>query len=158
MGQVCTSTSRVYVQENVYGKFVDGLKDYIQTATVIGDPFAETTSHGPQVSKIQFDKILKYIEIGKSEGATLVTGGKRHGEKGFFIQPTIFSDSTDSMTIAREEIFGPVVVISSFKTEEEAITRANDTQYGLGAAIFTENISKAHRVSAEIEAGMVWVS
>ncbi|OBU00528.1 hypothetical protein VE01_01047 [Pseudogymnoascus verrucosus] len=158
MGQVCTSTSRVYVQESVYSKFVDGLKDYVQTATVIGDPFAEKTSHGPQVSKIQFDKILKYIEIGKSEGATLVAGGKRHGEKGFFIEPTIFSDSNDSMTIAREEVFGPFVVISPFKTEEEAVTRANDTQYGLGAAVFTQNIAKAHRVSAEIEAGMVWIN
>lgn len=87
-----------------------------------------------------------------------MAGGKRHGEKGFFIEPTIFSDSTDSMTIAREEVFGPFVVISPFKTEEEAITRANDTQYGLSAAVFTQNIAKAHRVSAEIEAGMVWVS
>lgn len=110
------------------------------------------------MSKVQFEKILKYIAIGKGEGATLVTGGKRYGKLGYFIEPTIFSDSTDLMAIAREEIFGPVVVISLFKTEEEAVRRANNTQYGLGAAVFTQNIAKAHRVSAEIEAGMVWVS
>lgn len=158
MGQICTSTSRVYVQDAIYKKFVQGLKELVQSSTVIGDPFAESTSHGPQVSKAQFDKILEYIASGQGEGATLVTGGKRHGDKGFFIEPTIFSDSNDSMKISREEIFGPCVVVSSFSTEEEAIRRANDTQYGLGAAVFTENITKAHRVAAAIQAGMVWVS
>lgn len=157
MGQVCTSTSRVFVQKGIYEKFVEGLKALVKETSVVGDPFAENTSHGPQVSKVQFDKILGYVESGKSEGAKLVTGGARHGDKGYFIEPTIFADVTPSMKIAREEIFGPFVVVSSFETEEEVIEKANDTEYGLGAAVFTQNITRAHRVAAEIEAGMVWV-
>jgi aldehyde dehydrogenase (NAD(P)+) len=105
--------------------------------------------------------VLSYIETGKSEGATLVAGGEAHknvGGKGFFISPTIFTNVKDDMKIYREEVFGPFVVISSFKTEEEAIQRANDTTFGLGAAVFTENITKAHRVARLVEAGMVWIN
>ncbi|KAF3909353.1 Omega-crystallin [Arthrobotrys entomopaga] len=137
MGQVCTATSRV---------------------SVIGDPFEKTTFQGPQVSKLQYDKILGYVESGLSEGARLISGGKKHGDKGYFIQPTIFADVKDHMTISREEIFGPFVCFSSFKTEEEVISRANDTTYGLGAAVFTRDIERAHKVAAKLEAGMVWIN
>ena len=160
-GQVCTATSRVLVQEGIYDKFVAAFKEYVSTASVVGDPFKDDTFQGPQVTKAQFERVLSYIEHGKSEGATLVSGGKPFmdvGGKGFFIAPTIFADVKDHMKIYREEVFGPFVAISSFKTEEEAVERANDSTYGLGAALFTQNITKAHRVARDIEAGMVWIN
>jgi aldehyde dehydrogenase (NAD+) len=160
-GQVCTATSRVLVQEGIYDKFVAAFKEYVSTTSVVGDPFKDDTFQGPQVTKAQFERVLSYIESGKSEGATLVSGGnaiKNVGGKGFYIAPTIFSDVKDNMKIYREEVFGPFVAISSFKTEEEAVERANDSMYGLGAAVFTENITKAHRVARDIEAGMVWIN
>jgi aldehyde dehydrogenase (NAD+) len=148
-GQVCTATSRVLVQEGIYDKFVAAFKEYVSTASVVGDPFKDDTFQGPQVTKAQFERVMSYIEDGKSEGATLVSGGeafKDVGGKGFFVAPTIFADVKDHMKIYREEVFGPFVTISSFKTEEEAVERANDSTYGLGAAVFTQNITKAHRV------------
>jgi aldehyde dehydrogenase (NAD+) len=129
------------VQEGIYNKFVETFKEHVKTTSVVGDPFKDDTFQGPQVTKTQFDRILSYIESGKSEGATLIAGGEPHknaGGKGFFISPTIFTNVKDNMKIYREEVFGPFVVISSFKTEEEAVERANDTTYGLGAAVFTE--------------------
>jgi aldehyde dehydrogenase (NAD+) len=160
-GQVCTATSRILVQEGIYDKFVESFKEHVKKTSVVGDPFKDDTFQGPQVTKTQFDRVLSYIESGKSEGATLVAGGEAYknvGGKGFFISPTIFTNVKDNMKIYREEVFGPFVVISSFKTEEEAVERANDTSYGLGAALFTENITKAHRVARAIEAGMVWIN
>ena len=160
-GQVCTATSRILVQEGIYDKFVEAFKEHVKTTSVVGDPFKDDTFQGPQVTKTQFDRVLSYIESGKSEGATLIAGGeayKNAGGKGFFVSPTIFTNVKDNMKIYREEVFGPFVVISSFKEEEEAINRANDTTYGLGAAVFTENITKAHRVARRIEAGMVWIN
>jgi len=160
-GQVCTATSRILVQEGVYDKFVESFKEYVSKASVVGDPFKDDTFQGPQVTKAQFERVLSYIESGKSEGAKLVAGGEAHkdvGGKGFFISPTIFTDVKDHMKIYREEVFGPFVAISSFKTEEEAIERANDTTYGLGAALFTQDITKAHRVARLIEAGMIWIN
>lgn len=160
-GQVCTATSRILVQEGIYDNFVKSFKDYVSKASVVGDPFKDDTFQGPQVTKAQFERVLSYIEAGKSEGAKLISGGeaiKDVGGKGFFIAPTIFADVKDDMKIYREEVFGPFVVISSFKTEEEAIERANDSSYGLGAALFTQNITKAHTVARRIEAGMVWIN
>ncbi|KAF2132396.1 aldehyde dehydrogenase-like protein [Dothidotthia symphoricarpi CBS 119687] len=160
-GQVCTATSRILVQEGIYDKFVKAFKEHVSEASVVGDPFHDDTFQGPQVTKAQFERVLSYIEAGKSEGATLVAGGEAHKDvngKGFFVRPTIFSNVKDDMTIYREEVFGPFVTISSFKEEEEAINRANDSNYGLGAAVFTENITKAHRVARRIEAGMVWIN
>ena len=162
MGQICTATSRVLVQEGCYDKFIELFKETVKTTSKVGDPFADETFQGPQVTKAQYERVLDYIEAGKEEGATLAAGGVPHknvGEgKGFFIEPTIFTGVKDSMKIYREEVFGPFVVIASFKTEEEAIKMANDTTYGLGSAVFTANITKAHRVAAKIEAGMVWVN
>jgi len=160
-GQVCTATSRVLVHEDIYETFIESFKDHVKATSVVGDPFHDDTFQGPQVTKAQFERVLSFIESGKSEGATLVAGGEAYknvGGKGFFISPTIFTNVKDDMKIYREEVFGPFVVISSFKTEDEAIGRANDTTYGLGAAVFTQNITKAHRVARRIEAGMVWIN
>ena len=161
MGQICTATSRVLVEESVYDKFVELFKEQVKAVSKVGDPFSDDTFQGPQVTKTQYDRVLSYIESGKSEGATLATGGEAYKDvngKGFFITPTVFTNVKDAMKIYREEVFGPFVVISSFKTEEEAIERANDTTYGLGSAVFTENLTKAHRVARAIEAGMVWIN
>ncbi|KIW30305.1 uncharacterized protein PV07_06057 [Cladophialophora immunda] len=162
MGQICTATSRVLVQEGIYDKFVEQFKEVVKTTSKVGDPFADDTFQGPQVTKAQYEKVLGYIESGKSEGATLAAGGVPHKNvgdgKGFFIEPTIFTGVKDDMKIYREEVFGPFVVIASFKTEDEAVRMANDTTYGLGSALFTSNIERAHRVAARIEAGMVWIN
>jgi aldehyde dehydrogenase (NAD+) len=162
MGQICTATSRVLVQEGVLDKFVEQFKEIVKSTSKVGDPFADDTFQGPQVTKAQYEKVLGYIEAGKSEGAQLASGGVPHKNvgdgKGFFIEPTIFTGVKDDMKIYREEVFGPFVVIASFKTEEDAIRMANDTTYGLGSALFTQNIERAHRVAARIEAGMVWIN
>ncbi|KAK8196021.1 mitochondrial aldehyde dehydrogenase [Zalaria obscura] len=161
MGQICSATSRILVQEGVYDKFISAFKEHLQTTSKVGNPFEDATFQGPQVTKAQFERVLSYIEAGKSEGATLAAGGEAFKDvdgKGFFVQPTVFTDVKDSMKIFKEEVFGPFVVISSFKTEEEALARANDSSYGLGSAVFTKDITKAHRVARKIEAGMVWIN
>jgi aldehyde dehydrogenase (NAD(P)+) len=162
MGQICTATSRVLVQEGVYDKFVELFKEVVKSTSKVGDPFADDTFQGPQVTKAQYERVLSYIESGKTEGATLASGGKAFKNvgdgKGFFIEPTVFTEVKDDMKIYKEEVFGPFVVIASFKTEEDAIRMANDTTYGLGSALFTQNIQRAHKVAARIEAGMVWIN
>ena len=161
MGQICTATSRILVQEGVYDKFISAFKEHVAATSKVGDPFKDDTFQGPQVTKVQYERILSYIESGKSEGATLTAGGQAYKDvngKGFFIAPTIFTDVKDEMKIFREEVFGPFVVISSFKTEDEALQRANNTTYGLGSAVFTQDLTKAHRVARRIEAGMVWIN
>ncbi|PKY04590.1 aldehyde dehydrogenase [Aspergillus campestris IBT 28561] len=160
MGQICTSTSRIYVQDSIYETFVEQFKKYTVENSVVGSQFDPKVNHGPQVSQVQRDRILRYIEAAKSEGAKLVLGGEtsQSDAKGFFVQPTIFKDTNRDMKVVREEVFGPFVVIESFSSQEDAIKKANDTEYGLGAAVFTENITKAHKVAAAIEAGMVWIN
>ncbi|KAH0599525.1 hypothetical protein MHUMG1_02313 [Metarhizium humberi] len=157
-GQVCTSTSRIYVHEKVYDDFVKAFTEFTKKSTVIGNPFKENVNHGPQVSKNQFDRVLSYIEAGRKEGARILTGGLKVEGEGYYIQPTIFSDASENATVVREEIFGPVVVIGKFASEPEAIAKANDTSYGLAAAVFTENISRGHKVARKLQAGMVWVN
>lgn len=160
-GQICTATSRILVHSSIYDSFVKLFHSNVEKISKIGDPFAKDTYQGPQVTKTQYDRILAYIESGKNSGATLLTGGHPHKNangKGFFIAPTVFTNVDPSMPIYREEIFGPFVVISSFETEEEAISHANDTTYGLGSAVFTQNIARGHRVAKRIEAGMVWIN
>ncbi|KAH7000674.1 aldehyde dehydrogenase domain-containing protein [Ilyonectria destructans] len=157
-GQVCSSTSRIYVQEAIYDKFLTRFVEVTKAHHKIGDPFHKETWQGAQVSKAQYEKILSYIDEGKKSGARLLHGGARHGDKGYFIEPTVFADTTEDMTIVREEIFGPVVTISKFITLEEVVAKANDTSYGLSAAVFTEKISKAHKVARKLQAGMVFIN
>lgn len=158
-GEICTATSRILVQKNVYDKFIAGFKNQIRDVSKIGDQWDESTFQGPQVTKAQYQRVLSYVDIGKEEGANLLCGGVPvKDSKGFFVHPTVFTDVKPWMRIFREEIFGPFVVISTFETEEEAIELANNTVYGLGAAVFTKDLERAHRVAAEIEAGMVWIN
>ncbi|CAG8633855.1 9379_t:CDS:2 [Paraglomus brasilianum] len=156
-GQCCTAGSRVYVEESIYDEFLEKFKEHAASIKV-GDPFNKETYQGPQVSKEQFDSVMAYIETGKNEGATLEMGGKRHGDQGYYIQPTIFTNVNESMKIMREEIFGPVVAIDKFKTVDEAIERAHMTDYGLAAAVFTKDINKAISVANKLKAGTVWVN
>ncbi|PKS12482.1 hypothetical protein jhhlp_000688 [Lomentospora prolificans] len=157
-GEICTSTSRIYVHESIYDKFLEQFLAVTKENRKVGDPFAEETFQGAQVSKAQHDRILSYIEEGKKGGAKLLHGGARYGDKGYFIDPTVFVDTTEDMKIVREEIFGPVVAISKFSTEEEVVRKCNDTQYGLAAALFTENITRAHIIARKLQAGMVWIN
>ena len=124
----------------------------------MGDPFDPETEQGPQVDKNQFDKIMSYIDKGNAEGAKCVTGGERLGDKGFFIKPTVFANVKDDMTIAREEIFGPVMSVLKFRDIDEVIDRANTTDYGLAAAVWTRDIAKAHAIADGIRAGTVWIN
>ncbi|RYP04919.1 hypothetical protein DL764_004131 [Monosporascus ibericus] len=161
-GQICTATSRIMIQDCIYDEFLRRFRDTIKTVSCVGKQWDKESYQGPQVYKVQFDRVLEYIEIGKEEGAVLLAGGHpvTVGDrgKGFFVAPTIFTDVTPSMRIWREEIFGPVVAICRFSTEKEALELANHTTYGLGAAVFTKDLERAHRIAVEIEAGMVWVN
>ncbi|KAK5203030.1 mitochondrial aldehyde dehydrogenase [Exophiala xenobiotica] len=132
MGQICTATSRIYVQDAVYDDFVQKFKEYTIANTKLGNQFDPESTHGPQVSANQLKRILSYVGSAKSEGAELVLGGVAGSGKGYFIEPTIFKDVHNNMKVVREEIFGPFAVIQSFKTEEEVVEKANDTEYGLG--------------------------
>lgn len=156
-GQCCCAGSRIYVQESIYDKFVQRFKERAQK-NVVGDPFAADTFQGPQVSQLQFDRIMGYIQAGKDAGATVETGGSRKGEKGYFIEPTIFSNVTEDMKIMQEEIFGPVCTIAKFKNKEEVIRKGNSTTYGLAAAVHTKNLNTAIEVSNALKAGTVWVN
>lgn len=157
-GQVCSNGTRVFVQDGILPAFLDRLAARTN-AIRLGDPMDEETQMGPMVTEAQMDKVLGYIEIGKSEGARLVAGGKRAmGKNGFYIEPTVFADVTDDMRIAREEIFGPVMSVLSFSEESEAIARANDTEFGLSAGVFTKDLTRAHRVIADLEAGSCWIN
>lgn len=156
-GQCCCAGSRLFVEESVYDKVVD-MSVEIARARKLGPSFDSDTRQGPQVSQKQFDTVMNYINKGKSEGAKLMTGGQRFGDRGYYIQPTVFSNVTDDMTIAKEEIFGPVMSIIKFKDMQEVIRRANTTEYGLAAAVFTSDISKAFKIANKVRAGSVWVN
>ncbi len=156
-GQCCTAGSRLFVENKIHEEFVERLAEKAKGRKV-GDPLDPKTHQGPQVSEEQLDKIMHYVKLGEKEGATLVTGGERVGSKGFFVQPTIFDNVKDEMAIARDEIFGPVVSVLPFKTIDEVIDRANRTQYGLAAAIWTKDINKAHLYARKVKAGTVWVN
>lgn len=146
-----------------------------KSTSKVGAPFSEGTFQGPQVSKAQFENVLKYIDIGKKEGAKVDTGGSRQDGDGYFVEPTVFTNVSDlvfmmqsrqidkfqvseDMQIVKEEIFGPVIVIGKFSDEADAIKKANNTSYGLAAAVFTENIRRGHRIAARLAAGMVWIN
>jgi aldehyde dehydrogenase (NAD+) len=156
-GQCCTAGSRLFVESKIHNEFVERLAEKAKGRKV-GDPLDPKTEQGPQVSQEQLDKILHYVKLGEKQGATLMTGGERVGAKGFFVQPTIFDNVKDDMAIATDEIFGPVVSILPFKGVDEVIDRANRTQYGLAAAIWTKDIDKAHLYAKKVKAGTVWVN
>lgn len=161
-GQICTATSRILVQDEIYDRFLEAFKAQIKNVSIVGDPFDVKTFQGPQVTQAQYERIMSYVDVGKSEKATLAVGGKPFkgvGDgKGFFFEPTVFTDVTPNMRIYQEEVFGPFVVIARFKAEEDAIHMANDSTYGLGSALFTTNLTRAHRVAKKIQAGMVWIN
>ena len=156
-GQCCCAGSRLFVQEPIYDKMVEKLAARVKTRK-LGDPFDPATEQGPQVDKAQFDKILGYIDKGKDQGAKCVSGGERFGSQGYFIKPTVFSDVKDEMAIAKDEIFGPVMQVLRFKDIDEVIERANTTDYGLAAAVWTRDIKKAHAIADSVRAGTVWIN
>ncbi len=156
-GQCCCAGSRLFVQESVYDAFVAKIVEKAKGRKV-GDPFSTETEQGPQVSREQFDRVLGYIAAGQKDGAKMLVGGGRVGDKGYFIQPTVFSDVKDEMKIAQEEIFGPVMSILKFKDTDEVIARGNRTHYGLAAAVWTKDVKKALRLANGLRAGTVWVN
>lgn len=156
-GQVCAAGSRLFVEDRVYDQVVEKIAEKNKKVKV-GDPFDPQTEQGPQVDRVQFDRVLRYIDLGKQQGAECVTGGNRVGDRGYFIEPTLFADVQDDMTIAREEIFGPVLCAMRFSDVDEVIHRANDTTFGLAAAVWTRDIKKAHRLANQIKAGSIWVN
>lgn len=156
-GQVCSNGTRVFVQSGIKDAFLARLAERTANA-VIGDPLDEATNFGPMVSEQQLAITCSYIEKGLKEGARLVHGGKRLARPGYFIEPTIFSDVTDDMTIAQEEIFGPVMSVLDFETEENVVQRANATDLGLSGAVFTADLTRAHRVVHAIDAGSLWIN
>lgn len=160
-GQVCTNGTRVFVQRRLHDAFVERVVERTRRIK-IGDPFDPSVTMGPLVSKAQQEKVLRFIETGIAEGARLRCGGgvplMQGMGRGFWIEPTVFSDVTDSMRIAREEIFGPVMSILAFDDEEEVVTRANDTEFGLAAGVFTSDIARAHRVAGRMQAGICWIN
>ncbi|GAB2248980.1 hypothetical protein Droror1_Dr00012339 [Drosera rotundifolia] len=158
-GQICSATSRLLVHESIADAFLDRLAKWCKNIK-ISDPLEEGCRLGPVVSKGQYEKILKFISTAKSEGATVLCGGSRpeHLKRGYFIQPTIISNVTPSMQIWREEVFGPVLSVKTFSSEEEAIELANDTHYGLGAAVISKDLDRCERVTKALVAGIVWVN
>ena len=160
-GQVCCAGSRIFVHEDIYDKFVPELVKRFNSVTV-GNPLDPNTQMGSQIDKRQMNKILSYVKIGTDEGATLLCGGEQFTEngleKGCFIRPTLLGNVTNDMRVAKEEIFGPVACIIKFKSEDEVIEMANDSEYGLGGAVFTNDINRAVRISRAIETGRVWIN
>ena len=156
-GQICSNGTRVFVQRGIRDRFLDRLKARTEAITM-GDPMSESTQMGPLVSAAQMEKVMGYIEQARAEGARLVTGGARLNGPGYFVQPTVFADVTDDMVIAREEIFGPVMAVLDFDDEEEVIARANASDFGLAAGVFTADMTRAHRVVAGLQAGTCWIN
>jgi betaine-aldehyde dehydrogenase len=160
-GQICSNGTRVFVQKGIHDRFVERLTERTKKIR-IGDPLDQETQMGPLVSKAQHEKVIGYIEAGKQDGAVLACGGNvpslQGFQDGFFVEPTVFTGVTDAMRIAREEIFGPVMSVLEFDAEDEVIDRANDTEFGLAAGVFTRDLPRAHRVVGELQAGACWIN
>jgi len=157
-GQVCMANSRVYVQDTIAEKFIELFKDYFSNKVVMGDPLEQGTNHGPQADEVQHKTVLRYLEMGKKSGDLVLGGGAPSDREGYYIQPTIFTNTPEDATIMREEVFGPVVNINIFKTEEEVLEKANNTEYGLYAAVYTKNIDRALRFAKGLESGTVGIN
>ena len=156
-GQCCCAGSRLYVEENIFDKVVEGVADRARKINV-GSGMEPSTDMGPLVSKEQLDRVCGYLDAGFSEGAKAVTGGSRHGDKGYFVKPTVLVNTDEKMKVVQEEIFGPVVTAIPFKDGEDLVRKANDTVYGLAAGIWTRDIQKAHRLASQMKAGTVWIN
>lgn len=156
-GQICSNGTRVFVQRKIQDAFLERLVERLGQA-VIGDPQDETTNFGPMVSQRQLDIVLEYFEKAKNEGARLITGGNPITGDGFFIEPTVFADVTDDMTIACEEVFGPLMSVLTFDDEKEVIKRANATEFGLAAGVFTADLSRGHRMVDALDAGTCFIN
>lgn len=156
-GQSCTAGSRVFIHESIYDEVAAKIVAIAQQIPV-GDGLDPDTRLGPIAQQSQFEKIQSYFEIGKQEGATMACGGARIGAKGYFVQPTVFTNVKNGMRLAQEEIFGPVVALIAFKDEDDAVLQGNEIGYGLASSVWTRDISKAHRVARRIKAGTVWVN
>ncbi len=156
-GQVCFAGSRLYVQDRSYEQVLEGVADFARQLRV-GDGTDPATELGPLISQAQTERVLSYVESGQAEGAELVTGGVKIGTKGYFVQPTVFANVDAKMKIAREEIFGPVLSVARFSSIEEATSLGNATRFGLGAGVYTQDVSKAHRLAKSLRAGNVWVN
>lgn len=160
-GQICSNGTRVFVHTSIKEKFLSRLAERTRTA-ILGDPLDEATNIGPLVSKPQLDKVLSYLDIGQKEGARVVVGGSAASvtdyPNGYFVEPTVFADVTDGMRIASEEIFGPVMCVLDFEDEADVIARANNTEFGLAAGVFTKDIQRAHRVIDQLQAGTCWIN
>ncbi|WP_298774382.1 betaine-aldehyde dehydrogenase [uncultured Shewanella sp.] len=161
-GEICTNGTRVFVHDNIYPQFIEKLKQRTNDNIICGDPMDPATNFGALISKDHQEKVLGYINKGIEEGATLLTGGHSlhpdNAKNGYFVAPTIFTDCQDDMTICREEIFGPVMSVLTFKDEDNVIERANDTEMGLAAGVFTQDITRAHRVIHQLQAGICWIN
>jgi len=156
-GQCCCAGSRLFVEDSIHDRFVDRVVAMAR-ARKVGDPFDPSTEQGPQVDRAQFDKIMGYIDSGRRQGATCATGGRRVGSRGYFIEPTVFTNVTDEMAIAREEIFGPVLSVLRFSDVDELVRRSNATAFGLAAAVWTRDVARAHDLARRLRAGTVWVN
>lgn len=161
-GEICTNATRVFVHKNIYPTFIEQLTRRVEANIVPGDPMDADTNFGALISKKHQQLVLSYIDKGIAEGASLLCGGTAlqpaTAPKGYFVAPTVFGDCTDNMTICREEIFGPVMAVLMFEDEDEVIARANNTHLGLAAGIFTQDISRAHRVIHQMQAGICWIN
>ncbi len=156
-GQICSNGTRVFVQKGIKEAFLSRLAERMKGAR-LGDPMDEATTIGPMVSERQLDIVMGYIEKGRAEGARLVAGGERLDREGFWVTPALFAEVTDDMTIAREEIFGPVMSVLDFETEAEALERANATEFGLAAGVFTNDLMRGHRMAAGFQAGTAYIN
>jgi aldehyde dehydrogenase (NAD+) len=157
-GQACIASSRVYVHEKIATEFIEAMKSTMKAMGVSADPLAAGTAMGPVVDKIQFDRVLGFLDGAKKEGLDIPLGGGREGETGYYVQPTIIANAPEDSRVMKEEIFGPVVCINTFTDETEVLARANDTEYGLYSSVFTRDISRALRIAKKLEAGTVGVN